>query len=666
MLRCVAGPASEALSPRTPHVHDATGSSTAPTPDVRALMRSNPLGRPLASPSPTMELEMTGMGVRDDAATAAAAAAGDRTARREDSSHRSGKVPPVSRVGRLLGYTVQCEPCGSCPVGACGVLFASLLFSLSLTAWGLLSNDIIKDVTPNTDGFTPRRTEIGNRQNTLELLFANDEKDSLLRAERNDLCTLHNICLTHNPPSSSSSGHHHRRRLGAGDDGQGGSDHHTHVPDSLWCPSNGADFGFDFTVLLGARPEGENALTAERLRAMCAWEDALLRPGSEVGAKARLIQTHCQPAVAGAAAAGNGSPGPGGARTCCRPLSVPRLVSAMAGVPCEALTDAMVQQQLHTLVVCAPGVAPHRAVAQSVVCDAPAGAAGSGLQDSLRHYAHELCGAAGGNGGLLAAGACAPAADSHGVSSAWVRAEYHMATPDGLGDGSDALAAAQAHLESAHAAHNDLAEAEAQREVEVARKAAEAWDLNVDILTALWLEVGQTAFEDDDSPIMGLIEEHIRGKVNEQFVYKDLQWAGFSFLLIYSYILISTKSVFIASLGMLHIFLSFFMSYAIYKALVSWFPFLLWLGLFVICGIGADDIFVFYDAWTQSQAMLPAETPLSNRISWVHHRAATAMLVTSFTTAGAFLSNLVNYVVPVVSVICAAPVLISPALHTRV
>eukprot|EP01047_Picozoa_sp_COSAG01_P114473 COSAG01_NODE_43148_length_432_cov_7.294294_1_plen_62_part_01 len=62
-------------------------------------MSSNPLARPLASPSSAMELEMTGMGVRDDAATAAAAAgAGDRTARREDSSHRSGKVPPVSRV----------------------------------------------------------------------------------------------------------------------------------------------------------------------------------------------------------------------------------------------------------------------------------------------------------------------------------------------------------------------------------------------------------------------------------------------------------------------------------------------------------------------------------------------------------------------------------------
>ena len=116
-----------------------------------------------------------------------------------------------------------------------------------------------------------------------------------------------------------------------------------------------------------------------------------------------------------------------------------------------------------------------------------------------------------------------------------------------------------------------------------------------------------------------------------------------------------TESIFIATVGMLHIFLSFFMAYAIYKTIIvwasgvalGWFPFLLWLGLFVIAGIGADDVFVVVDAWKQSKALLPKETPLPNRISWVHHRAATAMFITSFTTAAAFLSNCVNFVIPV-------------------
>eukprot|EP01048_Picozoa_sp_COSAG05_P017533 COSAG05_NODE_2406_length_3102_cov_1.630703_1_plen_413_part_10 len=118
---------------------------------------------------------------------------------------------------------------------------------------------------------------------------------------------------------------------------------------------------------------------------------------------------------------------------------------------------------------------------------------------------------------------------------------------------------------------------------------------------------------------------------------------GHSFM----YIWFQTKSLFIASLGMMHIFLSFFMTYAIYKQCTDWYPFLLWLGLFVICGIGADDIFVMVDAWKQSFIMLPPSTPLENRISWAHSRASSAMLVTSFTTAAAFLSNTVNYVIPV-------------------
>ena len=45
--------------------------------------------------------------------------------------------------------------------------------------------------------------------------------------------------------------------------------------------------------------------------------------------------------------------------------------------------------------------------------------------------------------------------------------------------------------------------------------------------------------------------------------------------------------------------------------------------------------------------MLSADTNLTARTSWVLHRASTAMLITSFTTACSFLSNTVNYVMPI-------------------
>eukprot|EP01052_Picozoa_sp_SAG31_P006144 SAG31_NODE_279_length_18600_cov_21.254527_18_plen_236_part_00 len=158
------------------------------------------------------------------------------------------------------------------------------------------------------------------------------------------------------------------------------------------------------------------------------------------------------------------------------------------------------------------------------------------------------------------------------------------------------------------------------------------------LLLDLWFDVAVPEYEDQKTEIIALPSPHgIYIKINQHYIFRDLMWAGFSFLLIYIYILASTRSFVIATCGMLHIFLSFFVTYAVYKEVLVWYPCLLWLGLFVICGIGADDIFVFVDAWKQSSVLLPPTTSLASRISWTHRRAAGAMFITSFTTAGAFL-----------------------------
>ena len=52
--------------------------------------------------------------------------------------------------------------------------------------------------------------------------------------------------------------------------------------------------------------------------------------------------------------------------------------------------------------------------------------------------------------------------------------------------------------------------------------------------------------------------------------------------------------------------------------------------------VGADDVFVFVDAWKQSFSLLPYHTPLDRRLSWVIRRAGGAMLVTTLTTASSF------------------------------
>ncbi len=62
-----------------------------------------------------------------------------------------------------------------------------------------------------------------------------------------------------------------------------------------------------------------------------------------------------------------------------------------------------------------------------------------------------------------------------------------------------------------------------------------------------------------------------------------------------------------------------------------------YLGIFFIMGIGADDIFVFSDAFVQS-SYLPESisSDLEKRFAWAYRRASSAMLVTSATTFCAF------------------------------
>ena len=66
------------------------------------------------------------------------------------------------------------------------------------------------------------------------------------------------------------------------------------------------------------------------------------------------------------------------------------------------------------------------------------------------------------------------------------------------------------------------------------------------------------------------------------------------------------------------------------------------LAIFIILGIGADNIFIFLDAWAQSAPLLLQQgyepTPL-NRMSFAWRRGAQAMLLTSMTTTCSFMAN---------------------------
>ena len=144
-------------------------------------------------------------------------------------------------------------------------------------------------------------------------------------------------------------------------------------------------------------------------------------------------------------------------------------------------------------------------------------------------------------------------------------------------------------------------------------------------------------------------EQHMNNNVMNMALLSDLSLIGLALVAIFGVVWLNTGSLFVTTLGMVQVICAFPTAVWIYDVVlqIKWSPFLNLLGMFVILGIGADDLFVFSDAWKQSLVVLPTGTPLANRIAYCYHRAGVAMAITSFTTAAAFLSKVVNKFQPI-------------------
>lgn len=61
------------------------------------------------------------------------------------------------------------------------------------------------------------------------------------------------------------------------------------------------------------------------------------------------------------------------------------------------------------------------------------------------------------------------------------------------------------------------------------------------------------------------------------------------------------------------------------------------LSIFIILGIGVDDIFIYYDTWVATEDRLYPS--LEHRLADVFYHAATSMLITSLSTSISFFTN---------------------------
>lgn len=134
----------------------------------------------------------------------------------------------------------------------------------------------------------------------------------------------------------------------------------------------------------------------------------------------------------------------------------------------------------------------------------------------------------------------------------------------------------------------------------------------------------------------------------EDSLPNDMMLAMGSAVVVAIAIVIHTRSPFITSIGLLQIILSFPLSFFVYKLLagLEFFPFLNFIGIFVVFALGAGDVFVAVDKWKNARLEYPRAT--TEQVAAVAlPDALGAMFLTTLTTAVAFFATAICPVAPI-------------------
>ena len=119
-----------------------------------------------------------------------------------------------------------------------------------------------------------------------------------------------------------------------------------------------------------------------------------------------------------------------------------------------------------------------------------------------------------------------------------------------------------------------------------------------------------------------------------------------SLTFIFSFMVFHTKSLWISSFAVLSIGCSFLAANMIYRIVLGYAYFGLFhiIAMFIILGIGADDLFIFLDVWKNTA--FNSYPSLAHRLSDAYKRSSISMLITSVTTVIAFFASAFSPLLP--------------------
>lgn len=126
-------------------------------------------------------------------------------------------------------------------------------------------------------------------------------------------------------------------------------------------------------------------------------------------------------------------------------------------------------------------------------------------------------------------------------------------------------------------------------------------------------------------------------------VVVDLHWTYASFALVFCIVWVYLGSAFLAAAGLGGIAMSFGLTYWFYSVVlaVPRMSLLNFVALFIVLGVGADDIFIFTDTYRIIKLGNP-RAPVSERLHAAFMHAGRAMVTTTATSALAFFANIIS------------------------
>ena len=127
----------------------------------------------------------------------------------------------------------------------------------------------------------------------------------------------------------------------------------------------------------------------------------------------------------------------------------------------------------------------------------------------------------------------------------------------------------------------------------------------------------------------------------------NLMFAIGSLTFIFLFMWSQTQSLWVTSLGLFSLVTCFFIANFIYRIVLDYrfFGYFHLISIFIILGIGADDIFVFFNTWRATG--LEEYPSLAHRLSDCFRRSAATMFFTSLTTAVAFGASGLSPLLPI-------------------